>query len=61
MVMSQRSAGLFTRCTRANAFPVTDTETDTKTTFQRNNLVTESIGNFSHHKRAPNTKFSARY
>ena len=29
-----------------------DTVTDTETTFQRENLVTDSMGHFFHHKRA---------
>jgi hypothetical protein len=35
------------------------TVTDTETTFQRENLVTNSKGYFFHHKRVPNTKFAA--
>ena len=38
-----------------------NTVTDTETTSQRKNLVTDSIGYFFHHKRAPKTKFSATY
>ena len=32
----------------------------TETTFQRENLVSNSMGYFFHHKRAPKTKFAAK-
>ena len=35
--------------------------TKTETTLQRENLVTDSMGYFFHHKRAPKTKFAAKY
>ena len=40
-----------------SADTVTDTKTDTETTFQRENLM----GYFSHYKRAPKTKLAAKY
>ena len=38
-----------------------DTATDTKTTFQRENLVIDSMGYFFHHKGASKIKYAAKY
>ena len=38
-----------------------DTSTDTETTFQRENLVTDSVGYFFHHKGALKTKFAGKF
>ena len=35
--------------------------TDTETTFQRENLVTDSMGYSLHHKMAPKTEFATKY
>ena len=39
----------------------TVTDTKTETTLQRENLFTDIMGYFFHHKRAPKTKFAAKY
>ena len=41
--------------------PKLATVTDTETTFSRENLVTDSMRYFFHHKRAPETKFSSKH
>ena len=40
---------------------VTDTETNTESTFQKENLVTDSMGYFFHPDKALKTKFTAKY
>ena len=38
-----------------------DIITDTETTFQRKNPITDSMGYYFYHTRAPKTKFAAKY
>ena len=44
-----------------SANTVTDTETNTESTFQKKNLVTDSMGYFFHHNMVPKTKYAAIY
>ena len=37
------------------------TATNTETTFEKKNLVSDSIGYLFHYKRAPKTKFATKY
>ena len=43
-----------------SANTVIDTVTNTETTFQRKNLVTNCMGYFFHHRRAPKAKFATK-
>ena len=40
---------------------MSDTVTNTENTLQMKNLLAHSMGYFSHYKRAPKSKFAAKY